>query len=217
MADAETPHPVATLTRMIGAFRLPRALQVAAGLDLGRRLEGRSRSGSELAAELGLDPPLFERFMCFLAENGIFAEREDGVFEGTELSRHLHLVDSLFLGDEGWALWTALPEALQTGRPVFESVHGLPFFEYAARHPERNANWKEWNTITAGPWLRPAVQALKLQGSETVVDLGGGQGSQRRGVGQRPGQGSQGQDARHGLEYALEFMFATHLRPSLAL
>jgi hypothetical protein len=177
MAEPETPHPVATLTRMIGAFRLPRALQVAARLDLGRRLEERPRSGSELAAELGLDPSFFQRFMCFLAENGIFAEREDGSFEGTELSRNLHLIDNFTLGDEGWALWTALPEALRSGQPAFESVHGLPFFDYAARHPERNANWKDWNTITAGPWLQPAVRALKLEGSETVVDVGGGQGN----------------------------------------
>jgi hypothetical protein len=177
MAESATPHPVEILTQMISGFRLPRALQVAARLDLGRRLEEHPRPASELAAELGLDPPLFQRFMCFLAENGIFAEREDGVFGGTELSRHLHLVDSLFLGDEGWALWTALPDALRTGRPVFESVHGLPFFEYAAQHPDRNANWKEWNTITAGPWLQPAVRALKLKGSETLVDVGGGQGN----------------------------------------
>jgi len=177
MVDPGTPHPVATLTQMISGLRLPRALQVAVRLDLGRRLEERPRSGSELAAELGLDPALFQRFMCFLAENGIFAEGEDGVFEGTELSRHLHRVDSLIRGDEGWATWTALPEALRTGKPVFESVHGLPFFEYAARHPDRNANWKEWNTITAGPWLRSAVGALDLQGSETVVDVGGGQGN----------------------------------------
>jgi hypothetical protein len=115
--------------------------------------------------------------MRFLADAEIFEAREDGSFAATDFSEYLHLVDCIASGDEGWALWTALPEALETGKPNFQSVHGLPFFEYASQHPDRNANWKDWNTITAAPWLREAARVLELQGSETVIDVGGGQGN----------------------------------------
>ncbi len=177
MVSPVTPHPFFQLMQMVWTFQLPRALMVAARLDLGHWLQAGPRASDDLAAELGLEPSVFYRFMRFLADNGIFDERPDRVFVGTDLSEHLHFLDSIFCGDEAWAVWSALPDALASGESNFAAIHGLPFFEYAAQHPDRNANWKDWTTTNAVLTLPGVVPLWELSGSETVVDVGGGQGN----------------------------------------
>lgn len=177
MADARKFPPAVALTRMVSGFQLPRALQVAARLKLGRYIRESPRSAEDLASALGLHARTLHRLLRFLSEHGVFEEREAGIFGPTELSDHLNLVDSIFSGVESWAAWEALSEALRTGRPTFETANGAPFFEYAASHPEQNQNWNDWNSATGGSWLPPVVSALGLKGFETVVDVGGGQGN----------------------------------------
>ena len=169
--------PAVALTRMLTGFQLPRAVMVAARLRIGQRVKDRDQTAEELAQALGLHTRTLYRLMRFLAAHEIFVERKDGRFGRTPLSDHLHLADSILWGEEGWATWSALPEALRTGRPCFEYANGAPFFEYASKHPEQEKNWNDWNTATGGSWLPAVVEALRLEGKETIVDVGGGQGN----------------------------------------
>ena len=168
--------PEIQLTRLANAYQLSRAVQVAARLGIGRLVRSGRQSTEQLAAATETQEPVLARLLRFLAELGVVEELEDGGFGPTALSDRLHLVDNIAQGDESWAVWGALPEALRTGSSVFEGVHGAPFYEYAAAHPDQEANWTEWNTYAGGNLSAPIAEALELQGSECVVDVGGGEG-----------------------------------------
>lgn len=163
--------------RLANAYQLSRAVQVAARLGLGRLLRDGSRKAGDLASATGTDEGMLVRLLRFLAELGVVEELDDGRYGPTPLSERLHLIDNIAQGDEAWAVWGGLPEALRTGRSVFGEVHGASFYDYAARHPERAANWNAWTTAMARPLVPWIAQALSLAGTETVVDVGGGEGA----------------------------------------
>jgi len=168
---------VVTLTGLLSAAYLPRAIQVAARLRLGHILGRHPASVAEIASQVGADPTALAKLLRLLAENGIGCELDDGRFASTDLSDHLHLIDHAGSGDEIWHTWSALLGAVRSGKPPFEEVHGAGFFEVVARDAERQANWNDWNTVTGASWLPPIVDALELRGTETIVDVGGGQGN----------------------------------------
>ena len=170
------PPPEFQLLRLANAFQLSRAVQVAARLRLGRLLESGPKPLEELARLTKSNERMLLRFLRFLAELGIVTEKEDG-FGPTPLSESLHLVDNIAQGEEAWGVWGALPEALRTGHSPFADVHGAEFYEYAALHPDQGDNWNKWNTVMGLRFFSAIVPALKLIGHETIVDVGGGEGS----------------------------------------
>ena len=173
----EQPAPVVALIGMLTGGFLPRAIQVAARLGLGHILRKGSANVAELARKTGSDPIALAKVLRLLAENDIVLELEDGSFGPTPLSDQLHLVDHPLFGEEDWQAWGGLMDAVRTGKPAFESVHGASVYQTIVRDPAREANWNEWNTVTAASWLPSLIDALHLSGTERVVDVGGGQGT----------------------------------------
>ncbi len=169
--------PEAQLTRLANAHQLSRAVHVAADLRLGHHLRDGDRTAADLAADLEVDSTMLERLLRFLAEIGVVAEDENGRFGPTPLSDRLDLVDNIAQGEESWQVWGALPQALRSGQPAFADVHGKPFYDYAVSHPRRRQNWITWNRQVAESLAPMVAEALKLDGDEIVVDVGGGDGS----------------------------------------
>ena len=169
--------PEIQLQRLANAYQLSRAVQVAARLGLGQLLTEGPRTAAELATATATDAAILARFLRFLAEIGVVSELPGGRFAQTPLSERLHLVDNIAQGEEAWAVWGALPEAIESGRPVFASVHGRSFYDYAAAHPMQEANWQEWNLRQAAALAPALTEQLGLSGDETVVDIGGGEGA----------------------------------------
>ncbi|MGD2115068.1 MAG: methyltransferase [Acidobacteriota bacterium] len=169
--------PETGLRRLAGAYQVSRAVQVAARLGLGGLVAGGPRTVTELARETGSDRRALRKLLRFLADLRVVEEHPGDAYGPTSLSDRLDRIDNLMLGEESWSAWGALPEALRTGRPVFREIYGASFFEYAAAHPEQGRRWHDEQTRTAR-WLAPSVaEGLGRSGSETVVDVGGGDGT----------------------------------------
>ena len=151
-----------------------KALALAADLRIADELAGGPRTISELAESTGADPDKLHRTLRALASDGVFAETEAGVFRNTEESEALR-------GD-GW--------------PEFAHLFGSVFYDGLRRFPERfDSDFWEW--LAAHPDERDAfdkamaggkerqverLAALDWEGSETVVDVGGGNGELLRGL-----------------------------------
>ena len=159
---------VVTLTGLLSAAYLPRAIQVAARLGLGRILSRGPASVAEIARRAAADPAALAKLLRLLAENGIGRELDDGRFASTDLSDHLHLIDHAGSGDEIWHTWSGLLGALRSGKPPFEEVHGAGFFEVVAREADRQANWNDWNTITGRAGSRPSSMPLNCAGPKRL-------------------------------------------------
>lgn len=187
MFVVKADNSLLTLTRLSATIALPRILREAAQLRLGHLLAERPRSLADIASHYGFDAGVLALMLDVLVGNDI-VEEENGLYHATPLSDELDMIDQLFAGIEAWHCWSQLDHSLRTGRPAFEHVYGTDYFSYLANHPQKNANWKRWNSATAQEWFNGLAQVLPLQGTESICDLGGGEGEMlRRLLAQFPG------------------------------
>lgn len=168
-------HPLLTLTQLSAAIALPRILREVAHIRLGHFVAEQPRTRAEIAHHYGFDEGVLGLVLDVLVANGILLE-EDDLYHPTRLSNELDMIDQLFVGMEGWHCWSRLDQSLLTGEPVFDQLYGIDFFSYLAAHPQKNANWKRWNSVTAQEWFAGMAPVLQFEGSESICDVGGGEG-----------------------------------------
>ena len=155
-----------------------RALGIVADLGVADALAEGPRPVTELATELGAHPDTLHRILRALASDGVFEETAPGVFGNTEASELLrpqgwrefaHLFGGVFYRAIGDLQATTAAE-------TFPATFGTGFWEWLAEHPEERA---AFDRAMAGDG-HAAVErlaALDWRGDETVVDVGGGNGT----------------------------------------
>jgi hypothetical protein len=154
-----------------------RALALAAEHGVAHALLDGPRSVDELAATSGADPDVLHRVLRALASDGIFEEVEPGVFANTETSDLLTV--------DGWSdfahlfggSWLEAVAALDlSGEASFPRVHGDEFWSWLKAHPDDRA---AFDRAMAQGWQRrlERIESIEWRGDETVVDVGGGNGS----------------------------------------
>ena len=154
-----------------------RAVAVVADLRVADALGDSERHVDELAREAGADAETLYRLLRALASDGIFTEREPRVFANTPSSDVLR-------GD-GWrdfahlfgGVWQGAIAALDaSGRSTFEDLHGSGFWSWLAAHPEERAAFDR--AMEQGWEARlERLDSVAWRGDETIVDVGGGNGS----------------------------------------
>jgi hypothetical protein len=132
---------------------------------------------AELAAETGADADTLLRLLRALASDGIFAEEEPGVFRNTAASELLTV--------DGWddfarlfgGTWLDAIAGLDaSGEASFPRVLGQEFWSWFASHPDERA---VFDRAMAQGWQGrlERLETVAWRGDETVVDVGGGNGS----------------------------------------
>ena len=154
-----------------------RTVAVVADLRIAEALGDSERHVDELAREAGADADTLYRLLRALASDGIFTEREPRVFANTSSSDVLR-------GD-GWrdfahlfgGVWQGTIAALDaSGRSTFEDLHGTGFWSWLAAHPEERAAFDR--AMEQGWEARlERLDSVGWSGDETIVDVGGGNGS----------------------------------------
>jgi hypothetical protein len=154
-----------------------RALAVVADLDVAAALAQGPRPVDDLARERGADADTLHRLLRALASEGIFAEEEPGVFRNTEASDVLRTSGwSEFAHLFGGPWYEAVGKLDATGKATFPELFGSDFWSWLAAHPDE----RERFDIAMGQGQDARVErlaALEWRGDETVVDVGGGNGS----------------------------------------
>jgi hypothetical protein len=125
-----------------------------------------------------VDPDTLQRLLRALASDGIFAEAEPGVFENTEASEVLRAGGGWddFAHLFGGAWHRTAGELDATGDPPFPRIFGTDFWDWLAQHPEER---EAFDRAMEQGWERRVerLAAADWRGDETVVDVGGGNGS----------------------------------------
>jgi O-methyltransferase domain len=169
--------PEAALWDALRGALVTRALALAADLRLAHALSDGPRSVEQLARDTGADADTLGRILRALASDGIFAETTPGVFENTAVSALLHT--------DGWddfahlfgGVWLqALAGLDASGAPSFPRLHGTGFWRWLAAHPEERA---AFDRAMEQGWegRLERLDSVGWRGDETVVDVGGGNGS----------------------------------------
>ena len=156
-----------------------RALGVVADLGVADALAAGPRAVADVANETGADPGSLYRFLRALASDGVFTEEEPGVFRNTEASEQLRSGqpnrDFAHLFGGVWLQAVADANAW-TGEASFPRTFGTDFWSWLEGHRQERAVFDR--AMEDGKDRRAErLEALDWQGEETVVDVGGGNGS----------------------------------------
>jgi hypothetical protein len=169
--------PEAALWDALRGGLVTRALALVAELGIARALAAGARPVADLAAPTQADPDTLHRLLRALASDGIFEEVDPGVFRNTPVSELLTV--------DGWddfahlfgSIWLQAVARLDVGGGAsFPHVHGDEFWPWLGSHPEERA---AFDRAMAQGWQGrlDRLETLDWRGDETVVDVGGGNGS----------------------------------------
>lgn len=155
-----------------------RALAIAAELGVADKLADGPRPVKEIARETGADPDTLHRLLRALASDGVFAEGEPGVFGNTEASELLRPGNGWddFAHLFGGAWYRTIGDVGPNGGPTFPKTFGTDFWEWLATHPDERVAFDR--AMEQGKERRiERLVGVDWRGDETVVDVGGGNGS----------------------------------------
>ncbi len=163
-----------------------RAIRLAAQFNLADLVKDSPRTLAELAEASGTNEAALYRLLRALTLSGYFREIEPRLFAQSELSatlrtdlpRSLHDFALLHGEDWQWQPWCYADQSLRTGEAVFQQMFGKDLWHY---FNEDNPAAGERFSQAMSSWSRqhnPAiVQAYDFSSAQTIVDVGGGQGS----------------------------------------
>ncbi len=187
MSDETPPSvrsPAATLVveRTLG-FILSRAVYVAARLGIADLLAQGPLAVDQLASRCGAHAPSLYRVLRALASAGIFTETEPGRFGlneagellKTDAPRSLRNL-ALHYGGISFRAWEDVLYSVETGKPAFDHVYGTTVWDYLGQHPDEAAAFN--GAMRQGAAARAEMLGrYPWKGTETVVDLAGGDGT----------------------------------------
>ena len=175
--------PRQQIMHMLTGYWISQALHVAAKLKLADRVQNGPRTADDLARETAVHPQALYRLLRALASVGCFAEDAQGGFALTPLAECLldrpgsqHAL-ALMNGEEHYAAYGRLIDSIRTGKPAFDAVFGKPVFDYLTAHPESAKTFDAAMTGVHGAESQAMLDAYDFGGIETLVDVGGGNGS----------------------------------------
>lgn len=151
-----------------------RTLGIAAELGVADALAAGPLPVAGIAAKVGADAETLNRFLHALTAEGVFAEVEPGVYANTETSELLRLGTpwNAFAQLYGGVWHRAAGDLDATGAKAFEG----DFWEWLADHPRERALFDL--AMEDGVEKRvDRLAGLEWREDETVVDVGGGNGS----------------------------------------
>lgn len=178
------PGHIALLEMQMTGF-LTQAIHAAAALGIADALADGPRKPADLARAIEVDEDGLRRLMRLLVSFDVFAQRRDGSYALTGISRALRaeapitLRDMvMFFGSEYHRNhWAHLADAVRTGKDVGPALEGATFFEYAAAHPEFGDLFNRAMSSVGTLSIEPLLAAYDFGRFDTLVDIGAGQGN----------------------------------------
>lgn len=163
------------------------AIQVAVRLNVADALGDEDSDARDLGRAVNADPDTLARLLRTLASHGVFEETatSSGLFRHTELSRLLRsdapggMADMVLWAGAAWTwdAWPLLEKAVRTGKPVVPELYGKDFFTYLKEDAKEDAQvFNRAMTQASELTSRAVADALDLEGTRTVADIGGGHG-----------------------------------------
>lgn len=174
--------PDERLGELLSGFVGTQLLYVVAMLGVADALGKEALSAEALAERVNGVPHVLHRFLRVLATHGVFEQDAAGKFRNTPASKLLRHDDgsgwrdyAIVYGNVYRAFAEALPTA-RTGENMFSRVHGVDWWTWLGLNPEISATFNR--AMQAGAQGRiELIAGLPWQDGETVVDVGGGNGT----------------------------------------
>ncbi len=183
----KTLPPQAILLDYLCGMMKTQAIHHATRLRLAELVQEGPKSISELAEVTRTYAPALSRLLRALTSIGIFAEVEPDIYAQTPLSALLQpgipgsMYDvALLHGDQWqWHVWEGFAYTLQTGEQTFSQLFGSDMWQYFTQHSPESA--RIFNNAMTGFSEQVNVPIANanydFSSLDTIVDVGGGQGT----------------------------------------
>jgi hypothetical protein len=184
-AQPQAIPPDAQIIQLSMGVFISQALYVAAKLGIADLIAGGPNTTSEMAGATATDERSLYRLLRTLASVGVFAETADRTFSNTPTSDTLRSDSptstramALFMGDEAhWRVFGDMLYSVQTGKPAWEHVHGVPCFPFMFEvKKELGHVFNEAMTSVSHGQVGAVLAAYDFSGIGTLADIAGGRG-----------------------------------------
>jgi hypothetical protein len=170
---------------MITGYWHSQAIYAAAKFGIADLLAAGACSVDDLAQQTSTDPDALYRLLRALASVGIFSEGPPRQFSLTSLAEPLQSnvpgskrALALMACDEQFQAWSEIVYSIQTGKKAFDKVFGQPVFDYLAKNQEKAQVFDAAMVGIHGRESNAVLKVYDFSAISTVVDIGGGNGSQ---------------------------------------
>lgn len=174
-----------TVIRLIGGYMIANAIRAAGHLHIFPRLDAAPGTTSEdLGATLGASEPHLRRLLSLLQLAGLIHETR-GHFQLTRLGEILvpgrqgslaefaqNFTSPLFQ-----RAWDHLETSVTTGAPGFDIEYHQSIYDYLADDDAANTLFNLAMHEESGATAEAAAALIDLEQDETVIDIGGGDGT----------------------------------------
>jgi hypothetical protein len=182
-AEPDRQPPQAALARLMDGYLTTQLLYTAATLGIADALGDDARSADEVAAQVGARPQVLYRLLRGLAAEGVLEEDTQGRFALSPLGECLRAGVPgsmhgavLARGDVYYGATAGLVEVARDAGVAFEHVHGMPFFDYLAEHPDWALAFQGSMADRSRLEAFDVVAAYDFSRFHHLVDVGGGYG-----------------------------------------
>jgi O-methyltransferase domain/Dimerisation domain len=177
--------PQETMLSLISGFWVARSIYLAASLGVADVFEDQPKTIAQLAAATNTEPRSLYRLMRALASVGIFTEVSDRCLALTPLAETLksdspgsmRYAALAQMGVDHSLGWSNGLHSLRTGEIAFDAAAGMSVWEYYAQHPEVGQVFSQSMTNLGTPTSEAVVATYDFSEFNTIVDVGGAQGS----------------------------------------
>lgn len=183
MSQQETLAPADRLQRMLTGAWVGQAIYAAAKLRVADHLKNGPKSAAELAQATGTNEDALYRLLRTLVSLGIFS-RQDRTFSLNPVAESLlpehpesKWALAVMFGEEHFKSWGEILYSVRTGLPAFDHLYGEGIFDYLAKHPEEGKVFDAAMTSVHGRETAAMIEVYDFARFETLVDVGGGNGS----------------------------------------
>ncbi|HUP40658.1 MAG TPA: methyltransferase [Vicinamibacterales bacterium] len=148
------------------------------------------QSSEQLARAVGANAGALYRVMRTLASIGVFADAGRGTYTLTPIgerlrSDHPESMRDFFLAetdDVHRRSWSALVDAIRSGRPQPEAVFGMTVFDYYGKHGEEGQQFGRAMENVSAMSAHGVLANYSFSSARLIVDVGGGNGSFLRAI-----------------------------------
>lgn len=166
----------------LGDYLLPYTIRAVCLLGVADALADGPLPMAALAQATGSHEPTLRKTMEYLATRELFTVDPDGAVGLTPLSDllradHPYSARDIFLSPVACTrAMEGLDEAIRTGGPAFDAVHGRSMWDHLSDHPEDGEAFDRVMSGVTGMELLAILRACDWRRFGSIVDVGGGNG-----------------------------------------
>lgn len=172
------------MTRLLTGFEISQAVYAVAKLDIATTLLDGPLPVEKLATRTGTHTDSLRRLFRMLTSVGVTTQPSEDVFAVTPLGATLArgTADSvrdlaIMLMETHYAPFGCFVETVRTGMPAATLHYGMPFIDWVTADPERSDLFSAAMASMTGSLQGDVFADYHLPAGETIVDLGGADGS----------------------------------------